>query len=152
MDWPFFFFLIKDTDQTSELKEHLSAISALVEEAVKRGSRPVQDALYTGLQAIFGKIGTRLCQRGNDQALDTGELEGALGELADRLLFRDLDPTVEGLRTKRAKAANEYIAVSRQTGFVVGESARQSIAAWLARERAAPVQRILNDALRKLDE
>lgn len=134
------------------LKEHLSAISALVEEALKRGSRPVQDALYTGLQTVFGRIGTRLSQRGNDQPLDAGELEGAMGELADRLLFRDLDPTIESLRTKRARAAEEYIAVSRQAGFGVRESARQSIAAWLTQERAAPIQRILNDALRKLDK
>jgi proteasome component ECM29 len=146
--------LSKLLTEITVLKEHLSKIPALIGEVSKTGSRPVQDALYTGLGSVFGKFRSQWSQRANnDQPLsDASELKESLEELADRLLFREFDLSVESLRTKRAQAADEYITAFRQAGFGVRDPVRLSIERWLIQERAEPVQRILNSALRKLDE
>lgn len=101
------------------------------------------DNLYTGLRAVFKRFGKAL----SGQTPDRENVEKGLRILADQLLFRDLNPTVESLRTKRAQAADEFISIARSQS---GETERQWVGQWLAQERAGPIQHILETALRKL--
>jgi len=70
--------------------------------------------------------------------------------LAGELLTREIDVSVETIRTERAQAAIAYIVLSQQRGFEINEALCQSIQSWRARERSGPVQQILDQALAKL--
>lgn len=131
----------------------MTTIPAIFEEVLKGSKRPILDALYTELRALFRRIGDALSLEVTQKALSTrGLLESSLQALADGLLFRNLDPSVESLRTKRAQAADEYITVARLARFGVRDTTRQCIETWLAQERVGPIQLILRGALGKLDE
>jgi proteasome component ECM29 len=114
----------------------------------------VLDNLYSGLQGVFSKIGDQLSKK-EDQAPDRiSALQQALQLLADGLLFRDFNPSIESLRMKRARAAETFIkAVSQGPPAGVGvlsDSQQQQIESWLGQERAEPIRQILKSALRNL--
>jgi proteasome component ECM29 len=135
------------------LEKHVRTIPAIFEEALKGSTRPVLDALYTELRALFRRIGGALSLEERRPALSADRLlESSMQMLAEGLLFRNLDPSVESLRSKRAQAADEYITVARRARFGVRETARQWIETWLAQERVERIQHILRGSLGKLDE
>lgn len=107
------------------------------------------DNLYTGLRAVFTRAG-KLLLSPTEQTPKGESVKNVLRILADQLLFRDLNPSVESLRTKRAQAADEFITIAREAGVEVGEKERHWVGQWLAQERAGPIQRILEAALRKI--
>lgn len=116
------------------------------------------DGLYTGLQGVFDKIGDELS--GQQQTVDCLVLQERLQMLADGLLFADIDPSIEALRLKRARAAEKFIKVASQGTMiqatsavgagVLSDSQRQRMELWLAQERAESIQHILKSALRGL--
>jgi proteasome component ECM29 len=83
--------------------------------------------------------------------LDPPELEDAVKTLANGLQFQDVDSPVESTRMQRAQATVAYITLCQKGQYTVDEEQRQLIQAWHNRERSGPVQRILNQALGKID-
>lgn len=86
-------------------------------------------------------------------------LEQAQQVLANALLFRELDPSIESLRMKRARAVEAFIRSILQSqekkvegagvgAGVLSDSQRQRIDMWLVQERAESIQQILKSALR----
>lgn len=115
------------------------------------------DNLYTGLQGIFDRIGDKLS--GEKQTLDRPALQERLQMLGDGLLFADIDPSIESLRLKRARATEKFIKVASQgttaaqatsAAGVLSDRQRQRMELWLAQERAESIQQILKSALRGL--
>ncbi|KAL2007106.1 hypothetical protein VTN00DRAFT_8544 [Thermoascus crustaceus] len=135
---------------TRALKDYLSEMTPIIEDALRHGGKTVQATLYEGLKALFDKLDERL-SRIDDRDMDPSQLEASLVALADRLLFREVDLPLETIRTKRAQATAGYITVCQRVKFRVPETPRQRIVAWLGQERSGPVQRILSQALGKLD-
>lgn len=125
-------------------------MTPIIEDALRHGGKTVQATLYEGLKALFDKLDERL-SRIDDRDMDPSQLKASLVALADRLLFREVDLPLETTRTKRAQATVGYITVCQRVKFRVSETQRQRIVAWLGQERSGPVQRILSQALGKLD-
>lgn len=117
------------------------------------------DNLYTDLQGVFDRIGDELS--GEKQTVDRPALQERLQMLSDGLLFAEIDPSIESLRLKRARAAEKFIKVASQGkaaahatsevgSGVLSDRQRQRMELWLAQERAESIQQILKSALREL--
>jgi hypothetical protein len=132
------------------LRTYFSAIPPVIEAALQGGSRLVQSTLHDCLKTLFSQLYGRL-SREDGKLLGLGELELPVTALANRLLFHDDQLATETIRSKRAQAAEQYIIVCRQAGFALDGHVQRSITAWLTQERSEPTQRILNQALQKLE-
>ncbi|CAL5867715.1 uncharacterized protein PFLUO_LOCUS1934 [Penicillium psychrofluorescens] len=122
--------------QTTVLGKNMERITGPLDQALAHGGRPVARAIYDHLPGAF----TRVDQR----ARDDSSLAVALTALAEALLLRDLDGSVEALRKGRAEATLAYLKL-RPPGIpaTLGETLR----AWRNGERSASVQGILDQAL-----
>jgi hypothetical protein len=142
----------------------------MVEELIKVGGRKVYETLFTQLKSFFGRITntpqastttTSTSTPTTSSPSPTGgvgipkgsnELGESARNLADRLLFRSWDLSIEASRTLRARAADEYITACKRGGFPVSERATPCLQEWLKLERAGPVQGILSGALLQLEK
>ncbi|QGA15725.1 hypothetical protein EYB26_003385 [Talaromyces marneffei] len=152
--------LIRCLNPTAKVPEYnqLKTVIKSIGQCLQGNNRHVMDGLYTGLQGVFDKIGDELS--GQQQTVDCLVLQERLQMLADGLLFADIDPSIEALRLKRARAAEKFIKVASQGTMiqatsavgagVLSDSQRQRMELWLAQERAESIQHILKSALRGL--
>ena len=140
--------------------DQLQSVIKTVGKCLRGNNRQVIDSLYTGLQGVFDRIGNELS--GDTQTIDRPALQERLQMLGDGLLFAEIDPSIESLRLKRARAAEKFIKVASQgtTGpqdtsavgaGVLSDRQRQRIELWLAQERAESIQQVLKSALRELE-
>lgn len=121
----------------------------IVDKALRNGGRTVQVPLYEELRQLLTRLEEWTSPPDGREA-DVHSLQGPLSTLAGELLTREIDVSVETIRTERAQAAVAYIVLSQQRGFEINEAIRQSIQTWRAGERSGPVQQILDQALAKL--
>ncbi|RAO70304.1 uncharacterized protein BHQ10_006316 [Talaromyces amestolkiae] len=139
--------------------DQLKFVIKCVEQCLQGNRRQVMDNLYTGLQGVFDRIGDELS--GEKQTVDRPALQERLQMLGDGLLFAEIDPSIESLRLKRARAAEKFIKVASQGtaaaqatseagAGVLSDRQRQRMELWLAQERAESIQQILKSALREL--
>lgn len=147
------------TDIRNRATDQLKSVIKSVEQCLQGNKRQVMDNLYIGLQGVFDRIGDELS--GEKQTIDRPALQERLQMLGDGLLLADIDPSIESLRLKRARAAEKFIKVASQgtTGpqatravdaGVLSDRQRQRMELWLAQERAESIQQILKSALRGL--
>lgn len=150
----------RPTNIRKRATDQLRSVIKNIGQCLQGNKRQVMDNLYTGLQGVFDRIGDVLS--GKEQTVDRSALQERLQMLADGLLFADVDPSIESLRLKRARAAEKFIKVASQGATVttqgtsevgvgvLSDSQRQRMELWLAQERAESIQQILKSALRKL--
>ncbi|OJJ47444.1 hypothetical protein ASPZODRAFT_130907 [Penicilliopsis zonata CBS 506.65] len=129
---------------TGRLAEYLSDLGSIAERALQQGGRQVQATLFGALQGLLGRLGRWMSMQA-PTGLD--EVRGAVASLAQRLLFLEVDLSMETVRQERARATVAYLEVCQQAGMGVSEQDRQTIRAWLAVERSESVRRVLGEAL-----
>lgn len=108
--------------------------------------------MYSGLKSSFEKLGAEVSKP--DSKLPNGksttEFRTALLSLADQLLFRDLNLSVENTRHSRAQAALAYIQICNGIEIKIADEQRQQVEEWLATERSRQVQVALRQVLEKI--
>ncbi|BCR84994.1 ECM29 family proteasome component [Aspergillus chevalieri] len=131
------------------IQTYLTDLIPVVDKALRNGGRTVQVPLYEELSQLLTRL-EEWTSPTDGRGVDVHSIQGPLSMLAGELLTREIDVSVETIRTERAQAAIAYIVLSQQRGFEINEALCQSIQSWRARERSGPVQQILDQALAKL--
>lgn len=131
------------------VQTYLTDLIPVADKALRNGGRTVQAPLYEELRQLLTRL-EEWTSPSDGRCVDVHSLQEPLSTLAGELLTREIDVSVETIRTERAQAAIVYIVLSQQRGFEVNEALRQSIQTWRAGERSGPVQQILDQALAKL--
>lgn len=131
------------------IQTYLTDLIPIADKALKNGGRTVQAPLYEELRLLTTRL-EEWTSPSDGRGVDVHTLQRPLSTLAGELLTREIDVSVEAIRTGRAQAAVAYIVLSQQRGFEVNEALRQAIQNWRAGERSGPVQQILDQALAKL--
>lgn len=135
--------------------DQLKSIITNIETCLQGSKRQVLDNLYSGLQGVFSKIEAQISAK-EEQTTDHNAWQQTLQMLANGLLFNDLNPAIENLRTKRARTVEAFIKATSHVktadagASVFSDSQQQRIEVWLGQERAEPIRQILKSALRKL--
>jgi proteasome component ECM29 len=132
--------------RTTAIKSYLEEMTPLVDKAVIHGTRKVQVSLYEELGKLFERFG-KWATAGNGQKPEAGELQGSLMALAQKMLCREIDISIETIRMGRAQAAAAYVTASQQMGLEVSQALQESVKTWRDGERSGPVQQILNQVL-----
>ncbi|KAF4163307.1 hypothetical protein CNMCM6936_000934 [Aspergillus lentulus] len=128
------------------IKSYLEVMTPLIDKAVMHGTRKVQISLYEELGKLFERFG-KWATAGNGQKPEAGELQGPFVALAQKMLCREIDMSIETIRKGRAQAAAAYVTVSQQMGLEVSQALQESVKTWRDGERSGPVQQILNQVL-----
>ncbi|EAW15874.1 ECM29 family proteasome component [Aspergillus fischeri NRRL 181] len=128
------------------IKSYLEEMTPLIEKAVMHGTRKVQISLYEELGKLFERFG-KWATAGNGQKPEAGELQGPLVAVAQKMLCREIDMSIETIRMGRAQAAAAYVTLSQQMGLGVSQALQESVKTWRDGERSGPVQQILNQVL-----
>ncbi|OJD16071.1 hypothetical protein AJ78_03744 [Emergomyces pasteurianus Ep9510] len=136
----------------SVLTEHISQIPPVVIKAVTYGGKHIYSIKYTGLKSAFEKLDAEISKP--DSTLTNGvsndDFRDSLLCLAGKLLFRDLDLTVENTRHSRAQAALAYMHICSGIKIKFPDEQRQQVEEWLATERSGQVQAVLRQILEKI--
>ena len=119
----------------TDLETFLSQTLDLVQKAMTRKSRVIQDAIYEGEKVLFQKLEV------NGEASQT--LENTLAGYIPTLF--ETDSAVEQTRLKGVEAASALVPKARKGGALQA-LLRQEIKTAKARERAFPVQQGLDRA------
>lgn len=117
--------------------------------ALGDGGRHVQITLYEELQGFFIRINDWVSQDSNEKT-NLRKLEEPLTGLAEGLLSRQIDASIERIRKNRAQAALAYISLSQQVRLKVFKGFDEFIKTWRDGERSRPVQQTLEETLWKL--
>lgn len=113
------------------------------------GGRAVQLPFYEELRQLLTRLdGWTSLQE--DRKVDVHSLQSPLSTLAQELLAREIDVSVESIRRERAQTVVVYITLCQQRGLEVNNVVRESVQTWRTAERSGPVQQILDQALAKL--
>lgn len=124
-------------------------MTLLIEKAVVHGTRKVQISLYEELGKLFERF-RKWATAGNGQKPEAGELQGPLVALAQKMLCREIDMSIENIRMGRAQAAAAYVALSQQMELDVTQALQDSVKTWKDSERSGLVQQVLNQILTDL--
>ncbi|EER42677.1 proteasome component [Histoplasma capsulatum H143] len=134
------------------LADHISQINPVIDKAVTYGGKPIYSIMCSGLKSSFEKLGAEISNP--DSKLPNGksttEFRTALLSLADQLLFRGLNLSVENTRHSRAQAALAYIQICNGIEIKIPDEQRQQVEEWLATERSRQVQVALRQVLEKI--
>ncbi|WEW60338.1 hypothetical protein PRK78_005823 [Emydomyces testavorans] len=125
------------------LGEQISQSVSLIETALVNGGKATYQVLFDGLKSFFNRVLAL-------SADSIRECESAFTALASRLLFRDMEITVETARVKRAQAVDSFAAVCERGTFECGPEWVSTIEGWNAAERSAQVKRILSEVAGKM--
>lgn len=144
-------------------------MTPLAEKTVNHGGRKVQAALFAELQGLFTRLQQWVMQRQGNNVSSDGDAatrDGGLvslaselqGQFAARLLYREVDLSVEAIRMARAEATAAYVQLcvslcqDPQASGLFGfrDEQQQLMQAWWADERSGPVRQILGQALEKV--
>ncbi|KAH3247679.1 hypothetical protein KXW31_001125 [Aspergillus fumigatus] len=131
------------------IKSYLEEMTPLIEKAVVHGTRKVQISLYEELGKLFERF-RKWATAGNGQKPEAGELQGPLVALAQKMLCREIDMSIENIRMGRAQAAAAYVALSQQMELDVTQALQDSVKTWKDSERSGLVQQVLNQILTDL--
>ncbi|KAI9923627.1 hypothetical protein ASPWEDRAFT_38385 [Aspergillus wentii DTO 134E9] len=129
--------------ESGAMNTYLADMTPVASKALKNGGRNVQTTLYEELRILFTRLAEWISQ-------PDSKLQEPLAALADGLLCREIDTSVEAIRKEHAQAAAAYVTLGQQTGFGVSEQLQESIKAWRDGERSGTVQHFLDQALAKL--
>ncbi|EAW11143.1 ECM29 family proteasome component [Aspergillus clavatus NRRL 1] len=131
------------------LAAYLEDMAPVIDKAVSHGGRKVQTTLYAELGKLFGRVEKRASSADdkNDKNLEPREMQGPLAALAEKMLCREIDVSIESIRMGRAQAATAYITMCRAMEMEISEQVQRSIKTWRDGERSGPVQQVLNQIL-----
>lgn len=123
-------------------------MTSMIGLALGNGGRHVQIVLYEELDGFFTGVHDWVSE--DSKKPDSSKLEEPLTGLAEELLLRQIDSSVEKIRASRAQAVLAYISLSQAAGLQVVKGLGETIKTWREGERSRPVQQRLEEALRKL--
>ncbi|KAG5290221.1 proteasome component ECM29 [Histoplasma ohiense] len=146
------FNCVNSTISLPVLADHISQINPVIDKAVTYGGKPIYSIMYSGLKSSFEKLGAEVSKPDSKllNGKSTTEFRTALLSLADQLLFRGLNLSVENTRHSRAQAALAYIQICNGFEIKIPDEQRQQVEEWLATERSRQVQVTLRQVLEKI--
>ncbi|RAL08677.1 ECM29 family proteasome component [Aspergillus homomorphus CBS 101889] len=129
----------------SAVQEHLEGVMPGLRRAMSRGGRNVQTTLYRELCAVFDQLGTWIGGQGGE--VDQRGVQEALAALANEMLSRDIDTSVEKVRLGRAQASASYVKLCEQMSCPIEETLWETIRTWRKEERSGMVRQVLDRIL-----
>lgn len=131
------------------IQKYLLDSIPIADKALTNGGRTVQLPFYEELGQLLARFDEWTSPQ-EGRKVDVHSLQGPLSTLAEELLAREIDVSVESIRRERAQTVVVYIVLCQQRGLEVNNVVRESAQTWRAGERSGPVQQILDQALAKL--
>lgn len=136
----------------TELANSMADIIPIVEKAVSHGGRGLYGITYDGIKTLFERLDSKVATNLDDVVLPTAALVPAIFNVAQRLLFNDLDLSIESTRNKRAYAALAFTAVCGTGKLAVPDGVRRTVKTWQASERSGQVQTTLRRVSENIDK
>ncbi|KAK2738268.1 proteasome component M29 [Myotisia sp. PD_48] len=139
------------------LIEYLVQVTPLVEKAIIHGGKHVYPVLYDGLNTVFERLNEQLTKE-HDQPQSqsesplqpSAEFNTALLAFANKLLFCEVELTIESTRNKRAQATVLFAKACKQLSNPSKTTHIETINEWKARERSEQVLVLLNEAISEM--